>query len=164
MSEVLKFFREEIDPRFGDVNDRELSDFIKNEYPDFLQDEGFKSFVSEMESTPPDIPDELTGSEDSFLEKIFNKLNSGKVGMEPTGGVTFDVNPITQQFDPEGEGYNYKRAKELGITPDDTGHWPSRDPDSGEILKGRKHKTFDKTLKGEEDAGYEIVKGYHNLN
>jgi len=97
MSEVLKFFREEIDPRFGDVNDRELSDFIKNEYPDFLQDEGFKSFVSEMESTPPDIPDELTGYEDpSFLEKIFNKLNSGKVGMEPTGGVTFDVNPIAQ--------------------------------------------------------------------
>ena len=35
MSKVLQFFREDIDPRFKDVSDRELTKFIKNEYPDF---------------------------------------------------------------------------------------------------------------------------------
>lgn len=62
-------------------------------------------------------------------------------------------------FDPEGDGYDMATALAAGMKPDATGHWSSREPKSGQILKGRKHKTFHLTEKGEADAGYEITKG-----
>lgn len=62
-------------------------------------------------------------------------------------------------FDPEGDGYDYKSAIDGGISPGDDGHWASRNPKTGQILKGRKHKTFPLTEKGEKEAGYEIYKG-----
>ena len=95
MSKVLQFFREDIDPRFKDVSDRELTNFIKNEYPDFLQDEDFKSWVSDMESAPPPLPDEMEGSEPSFLQNAidyFKEDMQRPVGMEPpTDPITFNV-------------------------------------------------------------------------
>ena len=60
-------------------------------------------------------------------------------------------------FDPRGSGYDYETAKKYGITPDESGHMPSREPTTGLILKGKRHPTFDKTLAGEEKAGYRIV-------
>jgi len=39
-------------------------------------------------------------------------------------------------FDPEGSGYDYESAKAAGLLPDSTGHWPSREPKSGLLLKG----------------------------
>jgi hypothetical protein len=65
---------------------------------------------------------------------------------------------VERAFDPEGADYDYEGAKAAGITPDETGHWASRDPKSGLILKGRGHETFEKTMKGEEEAGFQIVK------
>jgi len=59
-------------------------------------------------------------------------------------------------FDPEGEDYDYDSAEKSGLGPDKTGHWPSREPKSGLLLKGRKHKTWRKTEAGEREAGYEI--------
>ena len=63
-----------------------------------------------------------------------------------------------RKFDPEGDGYDYETAKRQGMKADSTGHWPSRAP-NGQILKGRKHKTYHKTEKGESDAGFTIEKG-----
>ncbi len=68
-------------------------------------------------------------------------------------------NTPRRQFDPEGTGYDYESAKQAGISPDDTGHWASRDPKTGLILKGRGHETFHKTIAGEKEAGYEMTKG-----
>ena len=62
-------------------------------------------------------------------------------------------------FDPEGTGYDHASAKSAGIKPDLTGHWQSRDPKTGLILKGKNHPTFYKTVAGEKKAGYEIYKG-----
>ena len=62
-------------------------------------------------------------------------------------------------FDHEGRDYDYESAKAAGNKPDKTGHWPSRDERSGRILKGRKHKTYYKTVIGEDKAGYDIYKG-----
>jgi hypothetical protein len=59
-------------------------------------------------------------------------------------------------FDSMGKDYDYETAKKEGLGPDKTGHWPSRAPKSGKILKGRGHPTFSKTEVGEELAGYEI--------
>ena len=64
-----------------------------------------------------------------------------------------------EEFDPEGEGYDYETAKRYGTTPDSTGHWPSREPITGQLLKGRKHKTYHKTEAGEKEQGYTILKG-----
>lgn len=63
------------------------------------------------------------------------------------------------KFDPEGSGYDYKTAREAGLKPGKNKHWPSRDPRTGLILKGRNHPTFWKTIKGEKEAGYFIFRG-----
>lgn len=63
-----------------------------------------------------------------------------------------------KRFDPEGDGYDYDSAREAGLEPGEDGHWPSREPRSGKILKGRKHSTYHKTEEGEAAAGYEIRK------
>lgn len=66
-----------------------------------------------------------------------------------------------KKFDPEGSGYDYTSAISAGLKPDKTGHWPSRvpgGPNEGLLLKGRTHKTWHKTVKGEAKAGYEIYK------
>jgi len=63
-----------------------------------------------------------------------------------------------RRFNPEGKGYDYQSAKSAGLIKDETGHWPSRNPKTGQILKGTSHPTFNKTIKGEEAAGYEVYK------
>jgi len=64
-----------------------------------------------------------------------------------------------EEFDPEGEGYDYATAQKAGITPDSTGHWPSREDVTGQMLKGRKHKTYHKAVKADTKRGYTILKG-----
>jgi len=67
-----------------------------------------------------------------------------------------DLKNFIMPFNPEGKAYDYETARKLGLKPDKTGHWPSRDPKSGMLLKGRKHPTWDKTVKGEASEGFEI--------
>jgi hypothetical protein len=55
-------------------------------------------------------------------------------------------------------GYNYEGAISAGLSPDSTGHWPSRNPNTGEILKGKRHPTINKTKKAERELGYKITK------
>jgi len=61
-------------------------------------------------------------------------------------------------FDPEGTGYDYETAKRYGLKPDETGHWPSRVPETGQILKGRRHPTWYKTEEAETKLGNIIRK------
>lgn len=58
------------------------------------------------------------------------------------------------KFDPEGEGYDYETAKAAGLSAGPDGHWPSRDPRTGMLLKGRKHPTFQKGLEEDAKLGY----------
>ena len=62
------------------------------------------------------------------------------------------------KFNPEGSGYDYASAKKYGIKPNEKGKYQSRVPETGLILKGRNHPTFDKTIEAEKKAGYEIYK------
>ena len=70
-----------------------------------------------------------------------------------------------KKFDPEGSGYDMEAAKACGLKKKD-GHWPSRCPHTGQLLKGRKHKTWDLLERGEREANMEIFKGpdgkYHS--
>ena len=77
----------------------------------------------------------------------------------PLGGAgIFEV--FRETFNPEGSGYDYNFATSAGLGPNEEGHWPSRDPHTGRILKGRGHSTFWKTIAGERAAGNTIRKGY----
>jgi hypothetical protein len=76
------------------------------------------------------------------------------------GGASFNILDLLgfmDEFDAEGPDYDYKTAEQYRMRPDETGHWSSRVPQTGLLLKGRGHPTWHKTLKGEEEAGYEIV-------
>ena len=64
-----------------------------------------------------------------------------------------------EKFNPEGSGYDQKAAKACGLSPNKKGKWPSRCPDTGQILKGRKHRTWGDTLGGEKKEGYALYKG-----
>lgn len=55
-------------------------------------------------------------------------------------------------------GYDYRTAISSGITPDSSGHWASRDPETGKILKGKKHPTIGKTKAAEKSLGNKIVR------
>ena len=69
------------------------------------------------------------------------------------------LRPKSIKFNPQGSGYDTLSAKLSGMKRDKTGHMGSRNPKTGQILKGRKHKTFSKTVVGEKKAGFEIFKG-----
>jgi len=62
------------------------------------------------------------------------------------------------KFNPEGRGYDFDGAHKAGLKPDKTGHWPSRDPESGKLLKGKSHPTWNKTVAAEKRYGYKIYK------
>ena len=61
-------------------------------------------------------------------------------------------------FDSEGKGYDYAGAGFSGVRNPVTKKMRSRNPKTGQILKGRKHPTYDLTKKEEKKAGYVIGK------
>lgn len=67
----------------------------------------------------PLVPFELAQAHAPYLAKF----------MDRRGALSPD------SFDPEGPGYDYASARGADIKPDPSGHWPSRDPRSGLILK-----------------------------
>ena len=64
-----------------------------------------------------------------------------------------------QPFDPEGSGYDYSTAIANNLKPDAEGKWPSIVPETGQVLKGRNHPTFDQTIASEARLGNDIFKG-----
>jgi hypothetical protein len=75
------------------------------------------------------------------------------------GGNVDDIPDYIPQFDPEGKGYDYKQARDAGLSPqpvphDTVPHWPSREPGSGLLLKGRRHPTFDHGVDVDRREGY----------
>jgi hypothetical protein len=65
---------------------------------------------------------------------------------------------VPMPFDPEGADYDYETARAAGIEPDADGHWASRDPRTGMLLKGRTHPTFSKGVAVDEEMGYRLSK------
>jgi len=53
---------------------------------------------------------------------------------------------MASKFDPEGIGYDLETAVEAGLRPDATGKWPGVHPETGQILKGKQHPTYQETL------------------
>ena len=92
----------------------------------------------------------------SELTDVLKEMNKAVKMMMPQFGPEQKPKP----FNPEGSQYDYKTANKIGgmfSSPD--GHYFSRDPESGMILKGRSHDTFNKTVEGETQAGNVITQG-----
>ena len=79
---------------------------------------------------------------------------AGGVGIMAVGSVLKKKKP----FDPEGSGYDYEAAQKAGLKPGPDGHWPSREPKTGLVLKGRKHPTYGKALRSDVGMGYAHIK------
>jgi hypothetical protein len=80
-------------------------------------------------------------------------------GTPPVGIPSLVGEEGPEMFVPEGTGYDILSALKYGLSPDATGHWPSRVPSTGLLLKGTNHPTWNLTVEGERQAGYEIYKG-----
>jgi len=92
----------------------------------------------------------MTKRSSDFIKSIFNNyVDAGR----SEDALKF-VEAI-QSFE-ENIAYDMKSARAAGLGPDETGHYPSRDPKTGLILKSQDHPTFHKTVKGEIEAGYEF--------
>lgn len=77
------------------------------------------------------------------------------------GGTMFKSPSMVDYEQPSDElindDYDMERALELGYTPDETGHWPSVDYETGQWLKSKKHHT-----RGMELMAYELNPELHN--
>ena len=114
---------------------------------------------------------------DSFQEAVEKKLKGfdpeGAGYDEKTAAELDKLMPLTMKkpTKPPEDPSNYAyRANEGAFKawvwhPEEEGkkggwfaHGSSRDPRTGQLLKGRKHKTWHKTEEGEVNAGYTIYK------
>ena len=79
-----------------------------------------------------------------------------------------EFNQGGEVFDPEGDGYDYVTAEKYALKPDESGHYPSRVPETGQLLKGKNHPTFHLTEREESRLGNIIFKGkdgfYYSLS
>jgi|TARA_Y100000310_G_scaffold297823_1_gene331171 hypothetical protein len=59
-----------------------------------------------------------------------------------------------RKFDPLGSGFDIDQANALGFQRGPQGHLQSRNPLTGQILKGIKHPTFDLALETDRKLGF----------
>jgi len=118
--------------------------------------------------TPQEREDMLTpGSSTYIMDNIYEKHKITSLDLAQGFGAEiapkkesikdFLSRTGSKQFNAEGNGYDDLSAARHGLTPDSTGHYPSRAPD-GLILKGKNHPTWGKTVEAEKQAGYKIFK------
>jgi len=86
-------------------------------------------------------------------------VRRGELKMAPTQQGAMDRIPVpVPKFDSMGTGYDYDTAAKYGIKPSPiNGHWQSRVPETGQILKGVNHPTFHKTVEAERKIGNNIM-------
>jgi len=63
--------------------------------------------------------------------------------------------PTRSKVPYRNDDYNYYRANQLGYAPDETGHMPTRDYETGIYLKSATHPTIMKSVVTDNAEGYE---------
>ena len=63
---------------------------------------------------------------------------------------------IPYEDDNHNPDYDQARANQLGYTPDETGHYPSRDYETGRYLKSVAHPTVSKSIYTDMGLGYDV--------
>jgi len=149
------------DPEFQALPAARQSIIYQNYFDGELADDEFRAL-------PPARQNEIKSN---FLQAHGSSFEPVEIEVEPQApqGDAWTTDPLAyeappeEKFDPEGAGYDYDSAKAAGMGPDETGHWASRNPKTGQLLKGKKHDTWDLLEQGEKDAGYVINKGEDGL-
>lgn len=142
---------EDIEPVWSDFDSRTRRGLLGN-----VEAYGRRSGLIGRVDPEADARQKAMAAQDAQFEQA---LKTPPVATPPTPSPAPATPPAPQPFDPEGIGYDYDTAKASGLSPDETGHWPSRDPKSGVLLKGRAHPTWNLTEQGERAAGHAITKG-----
>ena len=121
-----------------------------------------------LEKAPADL-DPLKAAED--FDKMFEDIiiNNGPSPLSPETKLKEqsydqDVNeryPIQKEtasssFDVNGSDYDYESAVAAGLRPGRDGHWPSRVPGSGLVLKAKNHPTYGKAEAADKKLGYKF--------
>lgn len=103
------------------------------------------------ESSINDVQQSMWASGDKKLRGLARRRAEERAGVE---SALSDANPSMSRAPFENENYNYYRANQLGYTPDETGHLPSRDYVTGMYLKSPAHPTVIKGIVGDIAEGY----------
>ena len=56
MNDVLRYFRDQVDPGFKNVPDNLLTEYIYERHPEFLKDPGFRSDIKSQFASQANIP------------------------------------------------------------------------------------------------------------
>lgn len=121
------------------------------------------NYDGEGDSVPPAPPLDMQESPLRLKPRPGRALPVGDgqtpaaVGAAPAA-VTSPAQGRPAAFDPESDGYDYETARAAGIKPGPDGHWPSRDPRTGTLLKGKNHPTFQKGVDEDAKLGYYMRK------
>ena len=158
---------EDLDDYMAANPDANPIDYVEQQLkvPEVEQNSIISAIVRKFKGTTPEgkaaAEEFVRGKDDPLRAYAAEQLKKKKFPVNRNSVDTFLKNnkKYLVPFDPEGDGYDYQTAIAGGVKPDKTGHWPSRNPKTGQILKGKGHKTFNKTIKGEIDVGNEIFKG-----
>jgi len=89
---------------------------------------------------------------------IMPKRKTSPTPKKKPSGITPSRLQLLKPFDPEGSGYDYVTSLNSGVRPGRADHYGNRDPKTGMLLKGRKHRTWDALERIEREAGYRIFK------
>lgn len=72
-------------------------------------------------------------------------------------GERIRLGPPYRTFE-SGSDYDYFNAAPENMPQENDGHWDSRNPHTGQLLKSPNHPTYNLLLEGENQAGYKIQK------
>jgi len=144
---------------------KQMIPYIEREFGIIIHDPGADMWEGGLERfTAEGVEDVLRkGKVKDEIKEVGIKIKDADTGKEYAEGGVVDTADLRenldiseQPFDPMSTGYDYSTALREGLGMDETGHWPSRAPQSGQLLKGRQHPTYNLTEQGEAEAGYAI--------
>lgn len=87
-----------------------------------------------------------------YLRNMISKYKIGGV-LKAKNGI-----PLRNEYSTPGEWYDYSGSDYI---PSGDGHWPSRNPKTGLLLKNPNHDTYYKMLKSEKKLGHKLYEDAH---
>ena len=79
-------------------------------------------------------------------------------GIKSLDEIRKDYNGVPYK-DFSSSNYDYFNAHPSNAPTEEGGHWSSRNPKTGQLLKRKDHPTFDLMIEGEKQVGYDVIKG-----
>ena len=108
--------------------------------------------------------DSLNTKLDSALGMIQQTFDQQRVKQQEDDLARQEILDAVPPFSPYSIFYDQATADEAqaevgGMYDPETGHWDSRDPRSGMMLKGKGHDTWPEAVEAERELGNEIIQG-----